>query len=794
MNNTTTNTNKTIGGINMVSQLIKGKVSNGAILNEDQAMTLLAAINFQLNNTVEIGGKKLGIANKGNQFKDPKKAYEQIDKLSGGELVVNTIPLAGITNVIYRHAAGQEIKKAMPVPKKVLAINTIKQNVLKDDKLVIRAKKAKKNKKQVVDSIDELPKKTFNEYKDCFIGFESYNAIPETMYVVIYKTVEQLETEKQLNAKISEIKNIITLDDNGVLRSTLNVLESELEALKKKGNKVLRVVFRYNRTMEFCVEFPFINKDLFMNRDGNKYVAMFTISNKLELLAGDTTELQLLHPYSWLTQKLLEVWSDDDGAVVQYDYKTFNKIVSGLRNGDKICHSFNRKIERILNNTKKFSWQKDDEEKPTPIIFIERGASAISTYSFARNILFDFTYEECVKIGNIPGVDFLTGSTSTPAKRCKIAYGWEVVGRGANVRLQRKTNFVPGILDYVSQMKLSFPAFVKTSAKRDNCATIKDTVNFLPECVQLYSRKFISSIPGAQLADSTLNKVLKTLWVAKIDLYEEIEQELVELGLFPNTNDCFLFNKRTVDNMTTLFKKPGEDFLSTMVPDNGSKMIGSFRDKGSITGIMDRYVPMVKYECDSVEAAERLAVAVREMQGPNAPIKVKGTDVYFEIDVIANPSTGRDNVAALVLQSTMEQKAILEGTTYAMTPEEVAAIDVEELVQEGQYDHRVVLFDKEDKKVVYDFGYTAILLEDFFWQPKHDNALHCKETEVALNYHQAIDGFKTMCPSIYKMVIKSIDFESLREDYSLVGLKYVPIANVVEDISEDAPEDDEDLF
>ena len=67
--------------------------------------------------------------------------------------------------------------------------------------------------------------------------------------------------------------------------------------------------------------------------------------------------------------------------------------------------------------------------------------------------------------------------------------------------------------------------------------------------------------------------------------------------------------------------------------------------------------------------------------------------------MIANPSTGRDNVAALVTQSCMEQKCILEGTEIRMTPEEVGAIDVKELVNSGNFDQRVVLYDFSKRKL-----------------------------------------------------------------------------------------------
>lgn len=767
--------NKTIGGINM-KEMLSGKI-NGALINETQAGLIMEAIDFCANNKVEYNGKTFEISTKGNQFKEPKMVHEQTEILKTNRIVINAIPVVGITNLIYKHAAGLNLKPSVKMDKSILAISDIVTKVKEDDQLVVKAKskqnaQAKVKIKSKAGNCDRY----IDDYKDCFIAFEKYGVTVTGMESYIYVTQEQKDRIDEIEKEIKELEHTVTVEQT-VLKAKLHVLENESKAIKKQGDKVLAVLFQYNNSKEFIIEFPFINKDLYFYRNGNKYAAMLTISNKLELLAKTTKELKLLHPYAWLSKKLIEAWSEADGTVKEYDKKVFYGIIERVKSKDKICHTFNRKLAKILNNIKKFSWQKEDNESPTPIIYVEKGNSSVGTYSFSKNILFDFTYNECVEIGNIPGVDFLTGSTSTPAKRCKIAYGWHVVGSGANIKLERKPGFSEGICDYVSELKISYPAFVKTSAKRDNCATAKDTVNFLPECRQTYSRKFISSI--GQIADSTLNSIMKTMWVAKIDLYEQIEEELIDLGLFPNTNDCFLVSRKTLSNMTALFKKPEEDFLSYMTPGNGSKFIGSFRDKGSVTCVMDRYVPMVKYQCPDKESAQRLAIAVKEMKGENAKVKVVGVYVYFEIDIIANPSTGRDNVAALVLQSCMEQKAILEGKTYKVTPEEVASMNVEEIVEDGIYDHQVVLFDNIENKVVYDFGKTAVMLEDFFWQPKHDNQLHCKEADIALNYHQAIDGFKSMLPVLYKVMIKSIDFEALKENYTILGLRYTPIYNEV---------------
>ena len=136
-----------------------------------------------------------------------------------------------------------------------------------------------------------------------------------------------------------------------------------------------------------------------------------------------------------------------------------------------------------------------------------------------------------------------------------------------------------------------------------------------------------------------LNNVLKTLFVAKINLNEDLPQELIDLELVPNTNDCFLISESTCSRMSAMFRRPGETELTRIKPSCGSKMIGAFRDKGSITQVMDRFIPFVKYECKSELEVERLIKALEEMRGEDTFYIQDKNTLFFQIDVIANPST-----------------------------------------------------------------------------------------------------------------------------------------------------------
>lgn len=273
--------------------------------------------------------------------------------------------------------------------------------------------------------------------------------------------------------------------------------------------------------------------------------------------------------------------------------------------------------------------------------------------------------------------------------------------------------------------------------------------------------------------NEVLNNVLRTMFVAKINLPEVLPQKLVDLELVPNTNDCFLVSKSTVKRMEVLFRIPGQKDLWRMEPASGSKMIGSFRDKGSVTEVMDRYVPFVEYVCNNKVEADRLVEALKQMRDGEDTFYIQQNNIVcFQIDIIANPSTGRDNVSALVLQSCLELEGILEDKPQEYTLKEIAQMNVIEVVKRRKHEHRVFMYDTVGKKVVYDFGTVPVMLEDFFWQPKHDNSLHCKEKEMSCTYSQFKDGIELLMPTLYKCLNKSLDYESIHEHCICLGMEF----------------------
>ena len=265
-----------------------------------------------------------------------------------------------------------------------------------------------------------------------------------------------------------------------------------------------------------------------------------------------------------------------------------------------------------------------------------------------------------------------------------------------------------------------------------------------------------------------LDKVVRTAIVAKINLEKDLDPILKAFGFYPNINDCFLISSLFSERMTSDFIPPKSETI-TISPIEGDKLIGTFRDKGSVTGVLRRCYLICKYRTKSSEEAKRLAKAISQINGGKVKI-VNETIVTFPIDIVANPSTGRDNVLALTLQSCMEFKGILEDKTFEMSIDEVQNINIEEILNEREYSHDIDLMNMNGK-VLYTFKEVPILIEDFFWQPKHSNRFSLREKEVSLNYHQAIDGMQTIVPELYNTMLNSINIEKIKESILALGLE-----------------------
>ncbi|MGL6098568.1 MAG: hypothetical protein ACRC0G_02970 [Fusobacteriaceae bacterium] len=274
------------------------------------------------------------------------------------------------------------------------------------------------------------------------------------------------------------------------------------------------------------------------------------------------------------------------------------------------------------------------------------------------------------------------------------------------------------------------------------------------------------------------NTAVRTALTVKIDLGARLTIDQENIGLVSNLNDCFLISKEFSNNCETIFKAPKSfiernpesvdaNGLMNVCPIEGDKMIGANRDKGSITKVMDEYLPVIKFNFGDESVNKNFLNFISEL-GKNAfDITATGFSVFA--DVIANPSTTRDNVGALVLNSILEWKAIAENTEIKLTPSEVLALDIVELAKEYPCSHEVVIVDANMEEV-YSFGLVPVMIEDFFWQPQHGNRFCIKEKSVCMSYNQARDAIKVLCPTLGQVMLETADFQSIKEDMMLLGL------------------------
>lgn len=265
-----------------------------------------------------------------------------------------------------------------------------------------------------------------------------------------------------------------------------------------------------------------------------------------------------------------------------------------------------------------------------------------------------------------------------------------------------------------------------------------------------------------------LNKSVRPMMVAKIssDLIPDCYD-----GWEPILNDCFLLSWEAKENMAVYFQ--GE----VVKPEEGSKFIGAYRDKGSISGVLSRYLPFCYYKLNNKEEVNNFTEMLGKLN-KGFYIKEEDNTVVFQIDVIADVSTGRDNVTALLGQSCLDLKANIEGINLVFTQDELDQINIKELLSSREFDHRVVIIDSLTKRIVHDFGECAILLEDYFWQPSHDNSLVAGEKEISFSYHQMKDGMAVLTPTLYNLFMSSLNLSSIKEDMLLTGIETQELPDV----------------
>ena len=248
----------------------------------------------------------------------------------------------------------------------------------------------------------------------------------------------------------------------------------------------LIVKFLHRGVKVWCLETPRINDKGFFSFEGTLYSYQYKVKNLKEYLLGKDDQLELLHPYQTLCYDLLKVYTDKDGVDHMYKEEYFENSIQYIR-ADGTLNKFNKGLRKLLRNSKEYIWE---DKKLSPIIWIDRDKSAVSQYSFANMIMLDYQYESMVDNGLIKGLDLLTGSTSMPGKRVKVAANFEIKVDAENTKVfVKKVRDLGEEADYVCVDKLAYPCFALTSSKRQNSATMKDS-NSLTVPFKGLKRKF----------------------------------------------------------------------------------------------------------------------------------------------------------------------------------------------------------------------------------------------------------------------------------------------------------------
>lgn len=280
-----------------------------------------------------------------------------------------------------------------------------------------------------------------------------------------------------------------------------------------------------------------------------------------------------------------------------------------------------------------------------------------------------------------------------------------------------------------------------------------------------------------------INQVVIPSLVVKCDLWGV---ELEQYGIYPNAVDSFVVSEGFVRKSESLIDKEKNEFRTASL---GSKMIGSYRDKGSITGIIE---PEYQILCDMIfDKKEELDNFCNFLKTIRTEYKVcsnkSGTKwkVAFEPDVIAGTSTSRDNVNALLIDGLMELDCIIENKEVSMSLEELSTITIESLAETRKRDWELYIIDKATGEKVHSFGEHLVIFEYYFWQPMHDNCKYISEKQISCLYHQAVDGFQIYMPSVYEAIQNSVDINSVKEDMLCLGIKFSLDQNLIKESQED---------
>lgn len=366
--------------------------------------------------------------NKALTTKNPSDAWKQYKKIFWKNEDVKRhikVTLSKEKEEIFTKALETPLTPSI-TPKDYVTLTTITDEIIKDVKY--RVNNTEKEYK-VIERV-QLRQDSFKFYKQFFTLFESYGSKLEAISTAI---ISNGTTEK----------NIIICS------------------------------FSHKNQYLYEIQFPFIDKDFIIRNTNSSYIFNLQPKNLTNYLIGIDKELEFFHPYEYLCRKALEF---------KYNIETGESILIAPQ-------YFEIAVERDIPNTKGFQKRIDlalrsakenynDDVEATPIIWLDKSKSSTSIEMNKKTVLINLDCDTIHKFRRVKGIDLFTGSTSTPAIRCKIASNFDIVKDGLKLVLRKVRDFGPEF-DYVSDFKKYNIGMFKTSSKRDNCSTIKDTYSLV---------------------------------------------------------------------------------------------------------------------------------------------------------------------------------------------------------------------------------------------------------------------------------------------------------------------------
>lgn len=282
---------------------------------------------------------------------------------------------------------------------------------------------------------------------------------------------------KQINLKNKELFfnyfKFLSLYETKAIDIIVNLYEGEKTGEKIQEKRVC-ITFATRNTFLWKVEFPFVDKNGFFTLNGSEFIFMYTPKNLEEYLTGEAEELILVHPFEKLCREMCIAYRDKNGMEVLLDKKFFFQRVEKC--GGKISQGFQKAVNKFVTNAKDFYWEKNST---SPIVWFDRFNGEMSRHCFTNNILLDMGYEDVIKYGKVKGLDLLTGSTSTPAKRVQLASNYAIAKNDQGECVVKKVRDLGDLADYLSADKTAYVFYNRTSGKRQNSATIKDSCNLV---------------------------------------------------------------------------------------------------------------------------------------------------------------------------------------------------------------------------------------------------------------------------------------------------------------------------